>query len=345
MSIFAPAMAKKALKILEYIILFGLGVVLVWFALRGIDWKVFVDHLNDVRWEFVALSGLCCLLALFLRAERWKDMLLPLNPSATFVKAWDANNLGNLSYLVVAGSGDFVRAAAVTTKTATYDKVFGTILMERVWDSLMVIVVTVLAIVFKQDAIITFLKDSVLKPAAGRLSLKIWIILGVLILAIVVFCVLIYKLREKSKFFGKIAEWLKGIFDGLKAFLVMDRKGRFAIYTLMIWFFYVAMCQCVFWAMPGLESMTFADALFLSAIGNFATIVPVPGGMGAFHYLIALAMSEIYGFGWEVGILFATLTHESRTILLVVLGAISAGAVAIRRGKRKAAETTEKGTE
>ena len=335
-------MAKKALKILEYIILFGLGVVLVWFALRGID---FVDHLNDVRWGFVALSGLCCLLALFLRAERWKDMLLPLNPSATFVKAWDANNLGNLSYLVVAGSGDFVRAAAVTTKTATYDKVFGTILMERVWDSFMVIVVTVLAIVFKQDAIITFLKESVLKPAAGRLSLKIWIILGVLILAIVVFCVLIYKLRDKSKFFGKIAQWLKGVFDGLKAFLVMDRKGRFAIYTLMIWFFYVAMCQCVFWAMPGLESMTFADALFLSAIGNFATIVPVPGGMGAFHYLIALAMSQIYGFGWEVGILFATLTHESRTILLVVLGAISAGAVAIRRGKRKAAETTEKGTE
>ena len=338
-------MAKKALKILEYILLFGLGVVLVWFALRGIDWKVFVDNLHTVRWGYVALSALACLCALILRAERWKDMLLPLSPSATFIKAWDANNLGNLSYLVVAGSGDFVRTAGVTNKDFTYDKAFGTVLMERAWDSLMVIVVTVLAIVFKQDAIITFLKESVLKPAAGRLSLKIWIILGLLIVAIVVFCVLIYKLRDKSKFFGKIAEWLKGVFDGLKAFLVMDRKGRFAIYTLMIWFFYVAMCQCVFWAMPGLESLTFADALFLSAIGNFATIVPVPGGMGAFHYLIALAMSQIYGFGWEVGILFATLTHESRTILLVVLGAISTGAVAIRRGKRKAAQTTEKGTE
>ena len=103
------------------------------------------------------------------------------------------------------------------------------------------------------------------------------------------------------------------------------------------------MCQCVFWAMPGLGDLTFADALFLSAIGNFATIVPVPGGLGAFHYIIALAMSEIYGFGWEVGILFATLTHESRTILLVVLGAISAAAMAIRRGKRKAAADSPAG--
>lgn len=335
MRIFAPAMAKKALKILEYILLFGLGVVLVWVALRGIDWKVFVDNLHTVRWGYVALSALACFCALVFRAERWKDMLRPLDPSATFIKAWDANNLGNLSYLVVAGSGDFVRTAGVTNKNITYDKVFGTVLMERAWDSLMVIVVTILAIVFKQDAIIGFLKDSVLKPAAGRLSLEIWLILGALIIAIVVFCVLIYKLRDKSKFFGKIAEWIRGVWDGIKAFLVMDRKGRFAIYTLGIWFCYVAMCQCVFWAMPGLGDLTFADALFLSAIGNFATIVPVPGGMGAFHYLIALAMSEIYGFGWEVGILFATLTHESRTILLVVLGAISAAAMAIRRGRRK----------
>ena len=328
-------MAKKALKILEYILLFGLGVVLVWIALRGIDWKVFVDNLHTVRWEYVAMSGLCCLFALILRAERWKDMLRPLDPTATFVKAWDANNLGNLSYLVLAGSGDFVRTAGVTNKEVTYDKVFGTVLMERAWDSLMVVVVTVLAIVFKQDAIIGFLKDSVLKPAAGRMSLKLWIILGVVIIALVVFCVLIYKLRDKSKFFGKIAEWIKGVFDGIKAFLVMDRKGRFAVYTLLIWFFYVAMCQCVFWAMPGLGHLTFADALFLSAIGNFATIIPVPGGMGAFHYIIALAMSQIYGYGWEVGILFATLTHESRTILLVVLGAISALAMGIRRGKRR----------
>ena len=345
MRIFAPAMAKKALKILEYILLFGLGVVLVWFALRGIDWKVFVDNLHTVRWGYVGLSALACFFALVLRAERWKDMLRPLDPSATFIKAWDANNLGNLSYLVVAGSGDFVRTAAVTNKDLTYDKAFGTVLMERAWDSLMVVVVTILAIVFKQDAIIGFLKDSVLKPAAGRLSFELWLIIGAVLIAIIVFCILIYKLRDKSKFFGKIAQWIRGVWDGIKAFLVMDRKGRFAIYTLLIWFFYVAMCQCVFWAMPGLGELTFADALFLSAIGNFATIVPVPGGMGAFHYLIALAMSEIYGFGWEVGILFATLTHESRTILLVVLGAISAGAVAIRRGKRKAAETTEKGTE
>ena len=335
MRIFAPAMAKKALKILEYILLFGLGVVLVWFALRGIDWKVFVDNLHTVRWGYVGLSALACFFALVLRAERWKDMLRPLDPSATFIKAWDANNLGNLSYLVIAGSGDFVRTAAVTNKDLTYDKAFGTVLMERAWDSLMVVVVTILAIVFKQDAIIGFLKDSVLKPAAGRLSFELWLIIGAVLIAIIVFCILIYKLRDKSKFFGKIAQWIRGVWDGIKAFLVMDRKGRFAIYTLLIWFFYVAMCQCVFWAMPGLGELTFADALFLSAIGNFATIVPVPGGMGAFHYLIALAMSEIYGFGWEVGILFATLTHESRTILLVVLGAISASAIALRRGHRK----------
>lgn len=326
-------MAKKALKILEYTVLFALAAVLVWFALRGIDWNVFVDNLHTVRWGYVGLSALACLFAIVIRAERWKDMLLPLDPSIRRLTVWDASNLGSLSYMVIPGSGEFVRVAGVITKQATYDKVFGTTVMERAWDCVMVVVVTVLAIVFKNDAIIGFIRDSIVRPAAGRLTLRVWIILGVLVLAIVVFFVMIFKLRGRSKFFGKLAGWIVGIFDGFKAFGAIRHKGRFILYTVAIWFFYVAMCQAVFWAMPDLGPLTFADALFISAIGNLATVVPVPGGIGAYHYIVALAMSQIYGFSWEAGILFATLTHESRSVLLVLLGAVSSVAMSLRRGK------------
>ena len=330
-------MAKKALKILEFVVLLAVAVLLIWLAVRGIDWKVFVDNLHTVKWWGVGLSALACVIAIAFRAERWKDMLLPLEPSTKRLTVWDSSNVGSLSYLAVPGSGEFVRCAGVTTKLATYDKVFGTTLMERTWDVVMVIVVTVLAVIFKNDAIGGFMREAVLKPAAGRMTTSLWIILGAVAVALVVFVCLIFKLRDRSKFFGKLAGWIVGILDGFKTFGAISHKWRFMIYTLAIWFFYVAMCQCVFWAMPEMAGLTFADALFISAIGNVASLIPVPGGVGAYHYIIALALSQIYGFGWETGILFATLTHESRSLVLVVLGAVSSVNMSLTR--KRAAES------
>ena len=66
--------------------------------------------------------------------------------------------------------------------------------------------------------------------------------------------------------------------------------------------------------------MDLADALFLSALGNVASVIPVPGGIGAYHYLIMLCLSSLYGFSNESGLLFAMLNHESHAILVLVLG-------------------------
>lgn len=71
-----------------------------------------------------------------------------------------------------------------------------------------------------------------------------------------------------------------------------------------------------------MEGMNLADAAFLSLVGNIASVVPVPGGVGAYHYLVAAAVG-LYGHSWETGILFATLNHEIHALLIIVLGIIS----------------------
>lgn len=329
-------MAKKGVKILEYILLAALAVFFVYLALRGIDWNIFVENLHCVRWGFVLLSVLASLFAILIRVERWRALLLPLDPSISRIAVWDASNLGNLSYLVVPGSGEFVRVGFVTTHKASYDKVLGTTVLERMWDLVMAILVLLLAIVFKQDSIMAFLHDSILKPAAGRVNTPLIVVVSLFAVLVAVFVVLCFKLRSRSRFFGKIAGWIVGIVDGFKVFGKVKGKGLFIVESAVIWFFYVSMCQCIFWAMPEMSSLSFADALFISAIGNLATVVPVPGGIGAYHYIVALALSQIYGFSWEAGILFATLTHEGRTLLLAVLGGVSGIGISIRKRKAQA---------
>lgn len=330
-------MAKRGVKILEYILMAALAVVFLYLALRGIDWKVFVENLYTVGWGFVLLSALASLFAIGLRVERWRELLLPLDPSIRRVAVWDASNMGNLSYLVIPGSGEFVRCAGVTTSKASYDKVLGTTVMERAWDLLMAIAVILLALALKHDDITGFLRDSVLRPAAGRITPLTIVLIVLFLILLAAFFVLTFKLKDRSKFFGKIAGWTRGILDGFKVFGKVRHKTGFVLSSIVIWFFYVAMCQCVFWAIPEMSYLTFADALFISAVGNLATVVPVPGGMGAYHYIVALALSQIYGFSWEQGILFATLTHESRTLLIAVLGAESGISLSLRKKRNLAA--------
>ena len=76
-------------------------------------------------------------------------------------------------------------------------------------------------------------------------------------------------------------------------------------------------------AMPDLDGLGPVDALFLMIAGSFGWLVPVPGGFGAFHFIVSLALSTIYGVPFASGIIFATLSHESQAITMAVCGGIS----------------------
>jgi hypothetical protein len=94
---------------------------------------------------------------------------------------------------------------------------------------------------------------------------------------------------------------------------------------------YVLMCWAGFKALPMLDSLTFVDALFISAVGNIASVIPVPGGIGAYHYLVALTLQSIYAATWDTGILYATLCHETHAILIIVLGILSYFRLTLRK--------------
>ena len=100
----------------------------------------------------------------------------------------------------------------------------------------------------------------------------------------------------------------------------MKNKLPYIIHTTMIWVMYMFMSYFCLKAIPELSGMDLADALFLSALGNVASIVPVPGGIGAYHYLLMVCISSLYGFSDETGLLFATLNHESHALIILALG-------------------------
>jgi len=51
-------------------------------------------------------------------------------------------------------------------------------------------------------------------------------------------------------------------------------------------------------------------------------VVPVQGGFGAYHIITASALG-LFGITYEKGLIFAVISHESQTLLVIVAGIIS----------------------
>lgn len=324
-------MTAKAKNILKYSILTVLAGALVWLAFGKVDWTAFLTDLKLTRWGWMLVFALAAVAAVYLRMLRWRGMLQPVCPGVPSIRVWDAANVGNLVNVVLPGAGELIRCGHVSNGKSSYEKVFGTILMERLWDLFAVAVLLMLAVFCEWSRLGSFFIGNIWQPLSTRFSFSlVWIVLAlVLLVAAGVWAV--FRFSSRNPFCAKVADTWRGFAQGLVSFTRMDNKWTFGAYTLGIWLMYVFMSWCAIQAVPALSSLTMFDALFISAVGNIASVIPVPGGIGAYHYLIALVISSIYGADWDTGLLFATLNHESHSILIMILGVISYISIPVRK--------------
>ena len=317
-------------SILKFVLSVGLAGVLLWLALRSVDWTAFVEGLKLTKWGWLVPFFAASVGALVFRAFRWRLLLRSSGLQTRWLGAWDANNVGNLANLAIPGAGEVLRCGYVSGKSG-FGNVFGTVLMERLWDIVAIFLMLGLSLVLDQDKFGPFFAEQVWAPMTARLQFSLWWLLVLLVVLLAVFFWAVFRFRVKVRLFGKIADGLSSVGQGFSSFNRMPHKGAFLLFTVGIWSMYLLMAFSVMKAMPDLSELGLKDALFFTVVGNCASVIPVPGGIGAYHYLMALAVSGIYGKTWEAGILYATLQHELHAVLVLVLGVISYLRISVAR--------------
>lgn len=309
-------------SIVKFVLSVGLAGVLLWLALRSVDWTAFVEGLKLTQWVWLVPFFGASIGALVFRAFRWRLLLRSSGLKTRWLEAWDANNVGNLANLGLPGAGEVLRCGYISGKS-TFGTVFGTVLMERLWDIVAIFLMLGLSLVLDRDKFGPFFAQQVWAPMTSRLQFSLWWVLVIAVLLFALFFWAVFRYRDRNRLCGKIAGGLASVGQGFSSFNHMQHKGAFLLFTLGIWTMYLFMAFSVMKAMPDLALLDMKDALFFTVVGNCASIIPVPGGIGAYHYLMALAVSGIYGKTWEAGILYATLQHELHAVLVLVLGVIS----------------------
>ena len=317
-------------KILIYLLSASLAFILLWFSSRDVDWSEFVHELKGCRWGYVLLSMAAGVVALWLRALRWRRLLLPLDDSISRRTTFNGINIASISNFIFPYSGEFVRCGIVMRrsqpvdasdphhKKASYEKVLGTVVLERSWELLVMILMMCIVVIGGVSNSGEFF-SRIWHALQGMMGGYVWLMLAGAFGIFVLGLYLLWRFRASNTLCGKVWSMFRSIGQGFTTCLRMDQKWQFFAYTLLIWVMYWFMAATTIWAVPFLSHLNLIDALFISLVGSLGFMLPLPGGMGGFHGLVTTALAVVYGV--EGGFTYAVLSHASQAVVQLVLGA------------------------
>ena len=346
-------MNKKVGNILKYVGSILLAAVLLYLAFRKVNWADFWSALKACRWEHVILSMSFGLLAIYFRALRWREVLLPIDPTTKALTCFNAVNISYAVNMVLPRVGEVFRCTYITAhskkvkdagtgeerRLASFDKAIGTAVLERAVDVVMLIVSLIVFLIFTWDKYGGFFVEKVFGVASGGVTFRKILILIIVFVGLVVSAWAVVRFSGRWKPLGKVKDFCKGIWQGFVSCLHMKRAWWFFTLTFLIWICYWMMSATILWAVQGIDTtavsadlasavgiirgLNLTDAMFLMLAGAISSVVPVPGGFGAFHFIVAGAISSVYGLPFEFGIIFATLSHESQELNQLFWGGVS----------------------
>jgi len=318
---------RKTLRLFFSLIV---AAVLLYFSFREVKWDEFASALENCHWGYVLAAMAAGILAPIYRGSRWRRTILPFDPSIDRLTTFNGITIGNLANLAIPYSGEVARCTVVKRDSKTgasrFTTLFGTAALERVCDMLTITLLFAVLLCLKWSSFGGFFKEKIALPLAVKFgSGFIWLVGFAFVALMAVLIWWMYKNRGKSGILGRIFGMLKTLYEGFISFTKMDgvSQWRFAVDTIAIWVMYWLQIVFISKALPGVLDINVADALFISLVGSVASLIPAPGGFGAYHYLVAGVLSSLYGLEWGSGLVFATIAHESQVVTFILCGVVS----------------------
>ena len=285
----------------------------------------FVSH-PSVFWIIIFI--LSTLLSHFLRAVRWKVILHSVKKDVSVKNAFGALMIGYGVNFVVPRVGEISRAALIGKwEGLSRSSMFGTVIIERVIDVIFLGLTLLLSVYLSNDLFISF----------PWLKSTLYVTFGLMLMAIL-FLYLTIRLKEKfysiiikvvSRFSVKLAANAAHIFEMLTEGFASLKGIRNYILTILlsvgIIFIYALTAYIGFFTL-GMQDMgipvNFKLGWILMSISAIGTVIPTPGGTGSYHAL-AKSVLVLFGFGLNISLAYAFLTHIISFFLIIFLALIS----------------------
>ena len=299
---------------------FFIGLTILWWMYRGTDWNYFREEvLHNMSWGWMAVSLLFGILPQVFRAQRWRIALKPLGEEPDRRICRDAIFLSYASSLVIPRIGEVTRCGTLKKYAGTgFTRSLGTVVTERLVDSLLMLLLTAVALALQIPKFMQFLHETGTNPSVlfRRFTGTGYLVtLGCLLLI----AVTLFVLLRKYSVFRKGRALLSELIDGIASLRRVERPLDYLLYSLGIWVGYFLHFYIAFFCFDFTAGISPAAAFLIFCVGSFAVLVPTPNGAGPWHFAVK-TMLVIYGVSEGAAILFALAVHTIQTALVILLG-------------------------
>ena len=321
-------MKRKIINIFKYVILLGVAVALLLYALRGMDVKKIIHQILQAEIFWVSVSGLISIIAFVVRAHRWNLLIEPMGYSPSLKNTTYSVLVGYFANLALPRLGEVSRCGALSkAESIPFNKLLGTVIVERIIDVLSLFVCILLAAALEYKRLGNFFSEKIFAPLNEKfqqLTKSPLLLTAIFVLLLVLLIVTIYLLkRSKSKGVeSPITKIIKGFVDGLKSVATLKRPWLFIFQSAFIWVLYYLGMYVALFAFPFTSGLGGGAALFLLVAGGIGMSAPVQGGIGTYHLLVSQGL-VLYGVAVEDGLAFAFMLHGLQLILVIALGIAS----------------------
>lgn len=317
-------MRQNLLTALKYILLFAVGLALLWLTFRHENLGDIFSRLSKADPFWLVLSLLLAITAFVSRAIRWVILMEPLGIKPRLAPTMYSLMIGYFANLAIPRIGEITRCGSLAkAEKLPFNKLIGTVIVERVIDLIMLFVSMMLVAFLEFDVLGGFLKSKIVDPLMEKTN-GIYGIIAILSVLAALGLVFVFILRKGGQhpLLVRIRKITEDIVAGLKSVLRMKNNGWFLFHTVFIWFIYFMMTYVCFYCLEPTSHLDMKAGLFVLVIGGLGMSAPVQGGIGAFHYIVSQGL-QLFGVSSTDGIVYATLVHTSQTLLVVALGSLS----------------------
>lgn len=308
----------------------SLGLLLLWLIMRGQNTSLIVQEMREANYWWIALAMLCALLSHWLRAIRWNRLIRTMGYETNTTQTFYAVMTGYLANMAVPRMGEITRCISLGKASGTpFNALAGTVVAERVFDFFTLLAIVFVTIVFQFNFLRSFIKRIFWTPLIEKTADN-WILLAIFAFAAIIITIAaILTLRKKlynprqDTFFHKVKRQFSGFLNGIKTIKRMRGKHWFILQSILIWGLYYLTVYLCFFAIPATSHLSPFVGFTLLAVGSLGILAPVPGGIGTYHFLTIITLTELYSIASEPATSYAYITHANQIIVNLVAGVFS----------------------
>lgn len=283
------------IRFLKTVLPLAFGLFIFWLIFSKLDFNAILDILKqDVNFWIIALSLPFGLGANIVRAYRWGLLIRPLGYTPKTSNLIYAV-LGNYGVnLVFPRLGEVWRCTMITRyEKVPFTKLFGTLITDRLADTIMVVLIVIVAFVLNVPYFNNFFLQhpETFDKFYGILT-SVWLYTAIAVVAVSIWLVFVF--MKEHPLIQKVKKTLSNVWEGIRSIANMKEKWLFLFYTLCIWLGYFLYFYICFYAFDFTRDLGLNKGLIAFGLSSVAVGVPVQGSIGPWH---AMVIAVLMGFG------------------------------------------------